>query len=107
MVSVSQVSYCQHMSETEPTNPPTTQSEPAPPRSTDYPPAAMSVAVVWAVAALILGIVLLVNAQDQSYGGDAYTGIQNSVTWSTRGIAFLLFGSGALGLVMASRRDSR
>ncbi|MET4702778.1 hypothetical protein [Frigoribacterium sp. UYMn621] len=89
------------MSETEPTTTPTNTN------GADYPPAAITIAILWAVAALILGIVLLVNAKDEAYGGDAYTGIQNAVTWATRGIAFLLFGSGALGLVMAFRRDER
>jgi hypothetical protein len=60
---------------------------------------------VWACLAVIFAIVLLTNATDESYEGDAYTGIQNAVAWAVRGIAFLLFGSGALGIVIALRRD--
>ena len=93
------------MSEIESNNPQMPESAPTPITSSDYPPAAISVAVVWAVAAVIFAIILLVNAKDESYCGDAYTGIQNSVAWAVRGIAFLFFGSGALGIVIAARRD--
>jgi len=63
------------------------------------------VAVLWAVLAVIVGIVLLVNAKDVEYGADAYTGIQNGIMLAVRGIAFLLFGSGALGVVIATHRS--
>lgn len=83
------------MSEIEP------NLEPAPNPQTSS--AAIVVAGLWAALAVIFAIVLLVNAKDGSYGGDAYTGIQNAVTQAVRGIAFLLLGSGALGLVIALR----
>ena len=67
--------------------------------------AALVIASVWAVVAVTFAAVLLVGAQDVSYGGDAYTGIQNAVMLAVRGIAFLLFGSAALGFVIATRRD--
>jgi hypothetical protein len=75
--------------------------------SSDRSPAVMTVAILWAATALIFGIVILVNAKDETYGADAYTGIQNAINWAVRGIAFLLFGSGALGLVIATRGDRR
>jgi hypothetical protein len=68
-------------------------------------PASFIIAVIWAVAAVIIAIVLLATAQDESYGGDAYTGIQNAVMLAVRGMAFLLLGSAALGLIVATRRD--
>lgn len=70
-------------------------------------PASLAVAVIWAIAAVSFAIVLLSGAKDGTYGGDAYTGIQNAVMLAVRGIAFLLFGSAALGLVIATRRDRR
>lgn len=100
---MAQVSYCQPMSETESTEPPPIESAPAPERYVST--AALTVASLWAALAVIFALVLLVNAQDESYGGDAFTGIQNSVNWAVRGIAFMLFGSGALGIVIAVRRD--
>jgi hypothetical protein len=67
--------------------------------------AALSVALVWTVLALIFGSILLINAKDVTYGADAYTGIQNAIMLAVRGIAFLLFGSAALGIIIAARRD--
>jgi hypothetical protein len=70
-------------------------------------PASLIVAMIWGVIAVILAIVLLAAATDGTYGGEAYTGIQNAVMLAVRGIAFLLFGSAALGFVIATRRDHR
>jgi len=70
-------------------------------------PPALVLAVIWAIAAVIMASVLLLSANDIEYDGDAYTGIQNAVNLAVRGIAFLLFGSAALGLVIATRRDRR
>jgi len=69
--------------------------------------ASLTVAIIWALVAVILAAVLLTGAEDQAYGGEAYTGIQNAVMLGVRGIAFLLFGSAALGLVISLRRDRR
>jgi hypothetical protein len=63
------------------------------------------VAIIWAVLAAIFAVVLLSSATDERYGGDAYTGIQNSVMLAVRGIAFLLVGSASLGLVIALKRE--
>lgn len=38
------------------------------------------------------------------YGGDAYTGIQQAAAQMARAIGFLIIGSGALGLVIATSR---
>jgi hypothetical protein len=96
------------MTDPEPVNaefnePAVTAEPPAPPSNPS--PAPLIIATVWAVAAVIFAIILLGGANDMSYGGDAYTGIQNAVMLAVRGIAFLLFGSAALGFVVASRRD--
>ena len=72
--------------------------------ATNGTPGSLILAVIWAVAAVIFAIVLLASAKDQAYGGDAYTGIQNAVMLAVRGIAFLLFGSAALGLIIATWR---
>jgi hypothetical protein len=76
-----------------------------PTNSTQSSKASLVIAGIWAGVAVILAIVLLTAAQDESYGGDAYTGMQNAVMLAVRGIACLLFGSAALGLVVATRRD--
>ena len=86
---------------------PAPEPDPTPDWSTSVSPASMTVAVIWALAAVIFALILLSGAQDGSYGGDAYTGIQNAVMLAVRGIAFLLFGSAALGFVIATRRDRR
>jgi hypothetical protein len=67
--------------------------------------ASLIVAGIWAALAVIFAIILLASAQDEAYGGDAYTGIQNAVMLAVRGIAFLLLGSAALGVVIAARHD--
>ncbi len=87
--------------------PPAPEPAPTPDWSARLSPASMMIAVIWALVAVILAIVLLAGAQDGTYGGDAYTGIQNAVMLAVRGIAFLLFGSAALGLVVATRQDRR
>jgi small-conductance mechanosensitive channel len=87
--------------------PPDPETAPTHDWSTGMSPASLGVAIIWAIAAVIFAIVLLAGAQDASYGGDAYTGIQNAVMLAVRGIAFLLFGSAALGIVIATRQDRR
>ena len=71
---------------------------------TNGTPGSLILAIIWAVLAVIFAIVLLASAKDEAYGGDAYTGIQNAVMLAVRGIAFLLFGSAALGLIVATWR---
>lgn len=84
------------------TDPVSTQpNRPLPP---EYAFAPTVVAIIWAVAAVIAAIALFVSAKDVSYGGDAYTGMQNAINLAVRGIALLLLGSGALGLIIATRR---
>lgn len=85
------------MTEPEPTGAPEQpQTRPSTP--------SLVIAGIWAFLGVAFAIGLLVNAQDIAYGGDAYTGIQNAVMLAVRGIAFLLFGSSALGLIVALRR---
>jgi hypothetical protein len=89
------------------TNPETTTPEPAltRPPVAYLSPTAFTVSIVWAVLAVIFAVILLANAKDAAYGADAYTGIQNAIMLAVRGIAFLLFGSAALGIIIAARRD--
>jgi hypothetical protein len=67
--------------------------------------ASFIIAILWAVTATIVALVLFTSTKDAQYGGDAYTGIQNAVVAAVRGIAFLLIGSGALGIIVAVRRN--
>jgi hypothetical protein len=84
---------------------PQAPAEPIVEHATYFSQASLAVAVVWAIAAVIFASILLTGATNVEYGGDAYTGIQNAVNLAVRGIAFLLFGSAALGIVIAIRRD--
>ena len=68
---------------------------------------AMLVAIIWAVLATVFALVLLNNTPYETYGGDAYTGIQNATMLAVRGIALLLLGSGALGIIVASPRGGK
>ena len=95
------------MTDTTPEPVTSAEPDPTPDWSTSVSPASMTVAVIWAIAAVIFALILLSGANDEAYGGDAYTGIQNAVMLAVRGIAFLLFGSAALGFVIATRRDRR
>ena len=100
-------SDAKHDDEATENTPPAPEPDPTPGWSTSLSPASLTVAGIWAIAAVIFAIALLAGAQDTSYGGDAYTGIQNAVMLAVRGIAFLLFGSAALGFVIATRQDRR
>ena len=82
-------------------------TDPMPEPAASQLPVSMIVATIWGTLAAILAIVLLVAAKDEAYGGDAYTGIQNAVMLVVRGIAALLFGSAALGFIIATRRERR
>ena len=91
----------------EPAEPPTVESTEVVPQTAPSSQSALVIAIIWAILAAIFAIVLFASATDESYGGDAYTGMQNAVVLAVRGIAFLLIGSGALGLIIALRRDRR
>lgn len=67
------------------------------------PTGGMVIAIVWAVVAFIAGLVFIFTTQDISYGGDAYSGIQQTGAQTVRALGFLIIGSGALGLVIARR----
>ena len=58
----------------------------------------------WAAVATVLAIVVFVMSPMESYGGDAYTGIQNAAAWTARGVAILIFATGPLGLITAYSR---
>ncbi|MCU1535224.1 MAG: hypothetical protein JWR53_1705 [Glaciihabitans sp.] len=95
------------MSTPESTDSPTSQPLPLPVKQASYSLASLTVAVIWAALAVIFAGILLGGAKDEVYGGEAYTGIQNAVMLAARGIAFLLFASAALGVIIALRRDGR
>lgn len=65
---------------------------------------ALVIAVLWAIAALIIGLRFITSTPDMEYGGDAYTGIQQAAAQTARAIGFLIIGTGALGLIVATSR---
>ena len=68
------------------------------------PDIGLRIAWGWAAVATVLAIALFSMSPMESYGGDAYTGIQNAAAWTARGVAFLIFATGPLGLITAYSR---
>ena len=65
---------------------------------------ALVIAVLWAIAATIIGIYFISSTHNLEYGGDAYTGMQQAAAQTARAVGFLIIGTGALGLVIANSR---
>ena len=76
---------------------------PAAPADTSTNPA-LVVSILWAIAAGVIGLVFIFGAQDQAYGGDAYTGIQNTGAATVRALGWLIISTGAVGLIIGTRR---
>jgi|GEM_PF-5783843 len=66
--------------------------------------AALAVAVIWALIAAIVGLVFILGTEDVAYGGDAYTGIQNTGAQTVRAVGWLILATGPLGLIIALSR---
>ena len=102
--------------ETEPPVPPTAATVADQPAATDepwtppkYPDVGSSVwplavATIWLAAALGAGLYFIFGVNAETYGGDAYTGIEAAIVTAVKGIGWLLIGSGVLGLVVAGSR---
>ena len=78
---------------------------PSTPSKTATPAWALVVAVVWAVAATIIGLVFIVGVEAQAYGGDAYTGIESAIVTAVHAIGFVIISSGILGVIIAGSRS--
>lgn len=65
---------------------------------------ALTIAILWAITALIVGIVFIGSTQDIEYGGDAYSGIQQAAAQTARAVGWLIIGSGVLGILIALRK---
>lgn len=63
---------------------------------------ALVFAILWAIAAVIIGFHFITSTPDAEYGGDAYTGIQQAAAQTARAVGFLVIGTGVLGLVIAN-----
>ncbi len=61
-------------------------------------------AIFWAVVAAIVGGSYIFGTQDISYGGDAYTGIQNAGAQTVRAVGWLIVATGPLGIITALSR---
>jgi len=64
-------------------------------------------AIVWAVAAAIIGLVFIFGVSAETYGGDAYTGIEGAIVSAVHAIGWVIVSSGVLGLVLAGTRVSQ
>ena len=81
-----------------------TEEQPDQPTQAEPTNAALVIAVLWAIAAVIVGVVFITSTPDLEYGGDAYTGIQQAAAQTARAVGWLIISTGALGLVIASSR---
>jgi len=66
--------------------------------------AALTVAIGWLIVAAIVGIKFIAGAQHEAYGGDAYTGIQNTGADTVRALGWLIIATGPIGLIVALSR---
>lgn len=85
-------------------------AEPAPvpiasvePTTTVTSVAAVVIASVWLVISILAGMTFI-GTQEDVYGGDAFTGIQNTMVTATRALGWVIIGIGVLGLVTALER---
>jgi hypothetical protein len=62
------------------------------------------IAIIWAVAAVIVGLVFIFGVNAETYGGDAYTGIEAAIVTAVHAIGWVIISSGVLGLVIAGTR---
>ena len=65
------------------------------------------VAIIWALASVIVGLVFIFGVHPETYGGDAYTGIEAAIVTAVHAVGWLIIGSGVLGLLVAGIRVSR
>lgn len=65
---------------------------------------ALILAVIWLVAAVIIGGVTIASVEESAYGGDAYTDIQNAGVATVRALGWLIISTGPLGLIIALSR---
>ena len=61
-------------------------------------------ASVWALAAVIIGGMVISGAESEAYGGDAYTGMQNATVQVAKAVGWLILSTGPLGLINALSR---
>jgi len=85
------------------------EPEPTAPRSVPtYHPGRVILRIIaslWMVVALSAGMNFINATKYVSYGGDAYTGIQNAVARGTNALGFIIIGTGVIAVVAAFRRD--
>lgn len=62
------------------------------------------IAILWAIAAVIIGLVFIFSVNAETYGGDAYTGIEAAIVQAVHAVGWIIIGTGVLGLVIAGSR---
>jgi hypothetical protein len=62
------------------------------------------VAILWAIAAVIIGLVFVFGVNAETYGGDAYTGIEAAIVQAVHAVGWVIISMGVLGLVIAGSR---
>lgn len=62
------------------------------------------IAILWAIAAVIIGLVFIFSVNAETYGGDAYTGIEAAIVQAVHAVGWVIISTGILGLVIAGSR---
>lgn len=65
---------------------------------------ARAVSLIWLVISVVVGFRLIVTTRLATYGGDAYTGIQNAAAQTTVSVGWVVIGTGVIAFVIAWRR---
>jgi len=81
------------------------EAEVAPPTApSPSTPWALVVAIIWAIAAVIIGLIFIFGVNSETYGGDAYTGIEGAIVQAVHAVGWVIISTGALGVIIAGSR---
>lgn len=67
---------------------------------------ALVVAILWAITAIIVGLVFILGVNGEAYGGDAYTGIEAAIVTAVHAVGWVIISTGVLGVIIAGSRAS-
>lgn len=83
----------------------TPQPEPGTPTPTVAKPnrLARTVANIWFALSLLAGVGTMVGSRFETYGGDAYTGLQNAIARGNIALGWVIIGTGMLTFVVSRR----
>ena len=62
-----------------------------------------TIAKVWLVLSLLAGSGTMIGTRFETYGGDAYTGLQNAIARGNIALGWVIIGTGVLAFIVAHR----